>query len=95
MTGEEIIKKLEELEISGSDFAYEFDERKEFGLAPIVYEEEGDREGGGDYSCVVRHFTEHDVYIEVTGYYSSYNGTDWDGGFEIVRPVKKTVVVYE
>lgn len=72
----------------------ELDEREEFGLAPIVHEE-GDREGGGNYSCVVRHFTEHDVYIEVTGYYSSYNGTDWDGGFEIVRPVEKTGVVYE
>ena len=94
MTATDIIKKLEELEISASDFAYELDDREEFGSAPIVHEE-GDCEGGGSYSCVVRHFVDHNVYIEVIGYYSSYNGTDWDEGFTEVFPKEKTIIVYE
>ena len=30
-----------------------------------------------------------------TGYYSSYNGTDWNNDFEEVKPVQKTITVYE
>ena len=93
MTGKEILNRLNELEVSGGDFAYEFDNNEEFGLAPIVHEE-GDCEGGGDHSEVVRHFTDHNVYIQVTGYYSSYNGTDWDGNFTEVSPKEKTITVY-
>lgn len=92
MTATEIIEKLKEF--SGSDFAYEFGNKEGFGKAKIVHEE-GDCEGGGDYSCVVRYFEEHDVYIQVTGFYSSYEGTEWDGEFEQVFPKEKTITVYE
>ena len=40
---------------------------------------------------------DHDIYIKVTGYYSSYNGTDFDSGWDCcteVRPAKKEVTVY-
>lgn len=92
MTATEIIEKLKEF--SGRDFAYEFDNREGFGKAEIVHEE-GDTEGGGDYSCVVRYFEEHDVYIQVTGFYSSYEGTDWDNDFQEVKPKEKTITVFE
>lgn len=94
MNGQEIIEKLNELGIYGSEFAYELDSHEDLGNAPIIHSE-GDREGGGDYSCVVRHFEDHNVYIQVTGYYSSYNGTDWDSEFSEVKPVERTVTFYE
>lgn len=61
----------------------------------------------GGYSCVrmgredeyymyTLHFPQHDVYIEFAGDYNSWSGTDWDGArpYE-VRPVQKTITVYE
>mgnify|MGYP000846679829 FL=1 len=91
MTGEEIIKILssKNLESGGygsseTMFAYEPD-YPELGPCPIV-DKLGDREGGGEDSHIVRHFTNHDVYIKITGFYSSYNGCDWDSGFEEVKP---------
>lgn len=92
MTATEIIEKLKGF--SGDDFAYKFDNREGFGKAEIVHEQ-GDTQGGGDYSCVVRYFEDHNVYIQVTGYYSSYNGTDWDSTFTEVLPKQKTITVYE
>ena len=69
-------------------------ETEELGNAPIIAEE-GDCEGGGDYSMVVRHFEKFNIYIKETGYYSSYNGTDWNNDFEEVFPVQKIITVYE
>lgn len=34
-------------------------------------------------------------YFHKTGYYSSYNGTEWDGDFREVKPVQKTITVFE
>jgi hypothetical protein len=55
-------------------------------------------EGQGDHrhlvfkieraSCLPRFFRKD-------GYYSSYNGNDWDGDFKEVSPITKTVTVYE
>lgn len=36
-----------------------------------------------------------DQFFRKSGYYASHYGTDWDGAFEEVRPVEKTVTVYE
>lgn len=36
----------------------------------------------------VHHYKKH-------GYYSSYDGTDWDGDFHPVTPTQKTITVYE
>lgn len=94
MNGQEIIAKLNELGISGDYFAYEMDFHEEFGNSPIVHEE-GDCEGGGSYSVVVRHFEDHNVYISSEGYYASYSGTEWDGDFTEVKPAQKTITVYE
>ena len=55
----------------------------------------GEDEGSHWHS--VKYFPDHDVYICVTGYYSSYNGTDfydeW-GCCTEVRPQQKTITVY-
>lgn len=34
-------------------------------------------------------------YFRKEGYYASHYGYDWDGDFKEVRPVEKTVIVYE
>jgi len=55
-------------------------------------------EGQGDTWYSVKYFPDHDVYINVSGYYSSYNGTDfndWDDACSEVKPIEKTITVYE
>ena len=34
-------------------------------------------------------------YFKKEGYYSSWDGSDWDGAFTEVRPVEKYVTAYE
>lgn len=47
------------------------------------------------YECFgVLYFKEHDIYVKVSGYYSSYNGTEWSTLRE-VKPKEKTIIVYE
>lgn len=63
---------------------------------PCVHSE-GGGEGEGEY--VERVFAVKDgdealVYFRITGFYSSYNGTDWDDGFSIVEPYQKTITLY-
>ncbi len=54
------------------------------------------REGQGDTCYTVKHFVDHDVYIRTDGFYSSYNGTDFDYGFgKEVKPKEKVITVYE
>lgn len=95
MTTEKLLERLGELFNDNEGyFAYEMNNTEEFGEAPIV-DETGDCEGGGDYSMIVRHFKNLDVYVKQTGFYSSYNGTDWNKDFTIVKPVEKMITVFE
>jgi hypothetical protein len=63
--------------------------------------EEVDQEGGEDQGShwhSVKYFKDHDVYIKVTGWYSSYNGTDfedWDSACNEVCPQQKIITVWE
>ena len=55
-------------------------------------------EGQGDHWESVKHFPEHDIYIKVVGYYSSYSGTDfndWKSACSEVKPKEKQITVYE
>lgn len=53
-------------------------------------------EGQGETWYSVKYFPKHDVYIKTEGFYSSYNGTDFDDGYgEEVKPTQKTITVYE
>jgi len=92
---EKLLERLNELyQQEEGYFAYEMDSTEEFGEAPIV-DEEGDCQGGGNYSMVVRHFKNLGVYVRQTGFYSSYKGTDWNNDFTIVKPVEKIITVFE
>ena len=47
---------------------------------------------GHDCSAVM-HFVEHNVYIQISGYYSSYDGINWSKLGEVF-PYQKTITCY-
>jgi hypothetical protein len=54
-------------------------------------------EGHGEYCELVFKLTLDDgteQYFKKVGYYASFHGTDWDGGFYEVKPTEKVVTVY-
>lgn len=66
------------------------------GIGEIEEVEQYGGEGQGDTWYSVKYFKDHDVYIRTDGYYSSYNGTDFDEGYGYeVKPTEKTITVYE
>ena len=97
LTFEEIVAIMAKLEIEVDQFANEdFDEEAlENEVGPW---KEVDSYGGEDCGSewyVVNHFIEHDVYIRVDGYYSSYEGTDFDGqDFTQVYPTEVKRIEY-
>lgn len=97
-TFKEILEILEEKLAKVEDFAYESYDEEKLGLGPIeeVHQEGG--EGEGSHWESVQYFKEHDVYISVVGYYTSYHGTDFYDGWSCckeVKPKEKTITVYE
>ena len=96
LTGKEIIEKAKEL--------YN-DDIGDFAWGPVVDVAGPNREvfssGGADRGSDWRriyHFTDHDVYLQVQGYYQSHYGTDFNNGWDcvtIVTPKEKTITVYE
>lgn len=53
---------------------------------------DGDSAGSAE---IVLYFEDHDVFIKKEGYYTSYDGYDFDGDLRIVRPRQKTITYYE
>ena len=53
--------------------------------------------GSGDYDGYVWRWKIDDKFYEVEGYYSSWDGTNLDDirDFHEVKPVEKTIIVYE
>ena len=43
---------------------------------------------------IVRYFSDHKIYIRLSGYYSSYDGLQIDN-YDEVKPVSKVIIVYE
>ena len=82
-------------------------QKKDFvveGLGRIVtvLEEGGSNDlQDGAYGCdwkIVRHFVDHDIYIKLEAFYSSYEGAevdDEDVQFEQVIPRQKMITVYD
>jgi hypothetical protein len=96
MTIEEIINNLELQGISVEDFALGNISNP---LPNIGRWEETSQKGGvgkgPDWSSV-KHFLDHDVYIKTDGYYSSYLGLFFDGGYgSEVKKVIKKIMIYE
>ena len=43
----------------------------------------------------VYHFVDHDVYIRIDGWYESYNGAEFHEAPYEVKPIQKTITVFE
>lgn len=98
LTYEQILEVLKEKIKDVSAFAYGDYNQAELGLGEIEEIEQAGGEGEGEHWHSVKYFKDYDVYIRVDGYYTSYNGTDfyeeWNSCSN-VRPVQKTITVYE
>lgn len=84
------VKKIGVAKIGNDDF-----DQNELNIRLV--HEEGGGEGEGEH---VERVFEHDdngklIYFRITGFYSSYEGIDWDTDVEKVKPVLKTITVYE
>jgi hypothetical protein len=44
---------------------------------------------------IVLYFEDHDVFIKKDGYYTSYDGYNFDGTTKIVKPKQKVITYYE
>jgi hypothetical protein len=99
MTKEEIIAIFEENGIEIYEFAYGDSVNPIPGIGKWVEVDQYGGEGKGEDWWAVFHFKEPDIYVKIDGYYTSYDGTNFDGGFEdcmkIVSPRQKTITVYE
>ena len=102
LTGAEILEKLEDFFIKkdGDEgiaiYAFENFFEEGLGLGKIEEVDSYGGEGQGERWWTIKYFVDHDVYIKTRGFYSSYNGVDFDYGIgEIVKPVQKTITVFE
>lgn len=112
MEFKEILKFLEKEGISENDFAYnEFgtafmNEKGDYeedcrvlpGLGKIKEVAQKGGEGEGDEWYSVKHFIDLNLYIRINGWYSSYNGTDFNSYSdccELVTPVERMVTIYK
>lgn len=80
---------------SSPGYTAKYEELKSFGKAKIVHNE-GGVDAGSNY-VVVFHFPKINMYIRISGYYSSYDGTDydtWDSAVDQVYPKPKVVMTY-
>ena len=96
MTGQEIINKIKDTGISVRQFAdLEFESPE--GVGPCEEVEKVGGEGKGDHWYKVLLFTDHNVYIKIVAFYSSYEGRSFDGWHDAteVKPTEKTITVYE
>jgi hypothetical protein len=89
MNYQEILAVLKE-ETSVEEFAYGWKFPESLGKCVDIDAYGG--EGQGETWYRVKHFVDHDVYIKVDGFYTSYDGTDfedWDEACSEVRPTEK------
>jgi hypothetical protein len=87
----EILEKNCELH----EFGYDDVDFEEIGLGKV---NEVDSYGGEDQGSewyTVKHFVDHDVYVRLDGYYSSYEGTDFSGeSYQEVFPTEVKRIEY-
>jgi hypothetical protein len=98
MNYQEILEVLKNKLGHVSDFRYEAFDKHDLELGSIDKVASHGGENQGSDWWVVYNFEDHGVYIKVEGYYSSYNGTefeDWDAACSEVKLKQKVVTVYE
>lgn len=92
---EDYAEKMEAFAYSGGKYSPKVELDPEVGEFEEVAKYGGADKGSTWYS--VKHFKDHDVYIRVDGYYTSYDGTtfeSWEDCVSIVEPKEKTIIEY-
>lgn len=96
MTAQDILNKIDELQISNREFAYaDWEEEFDAFVGQHKRVSRWGGEGEGENIGYVYHFSEHDVYLRIDGYYQSHYGSEWDNAPYEVRPKEKIIIVYE
>ena len=96
-TAQEIIDHLDKIDDIKGELAYDFNGKEvskiKLGKIKLVHEE-GGNEGEGEDMSKVFYFEEHDVYLRMDGFYSSFGGSEW---YELyhVEPKEVMVIQYE
>ena len=71
------------------------DEIARIGKLVLVQDNDRDLKGYGEVPAKkVFHFTDHDIYVQFKGHWSSYSGVQFESCKE-VKPITKTITVYE
>lgn len=97
MNYEELLKEIKAQGGDVSEFGYG-DISKDEPIGPFKLVDRGGGLDQGSNWYRVYYFENHDVYIKISGYYQSYNGTEfgnWDEAVSEVRPKTKIITVYE
>lgn len=92
---EQILNFLEEKKVTWDDLGYGDVDWEELDLGKVDLVERYGGEGKGETYYKIYHFVDHNVYIQINGYYSSYNGAEFEDAPYEVKPVEKTITVYE
>jgi hypothetical protein len=98
MTGQEIIEKLNELQVTPeqlSELDFDHDEVTS-ALGPVkrVFHKGGEGQGEDYFNVIL--FENHGVHIRVDAFYTSYEGADYSyAKFQLVTPQVREVTFYE
>ncbi len=95
MSSKEILKLLEENNISWDNIGYNDVDWGSLNIGDVELVDEYGGENKGSEYYKIYYFKEHNVYLKIEGYYSSYSGTEFDSPPFEVKPVTKQVIVYE
>lgn len=79
------------------DFAFNDSDGEISGLGKFQMIDKYGGEGDGSKWYNIRYFVEHDIYVQVSGYYQSYVGVEFGGWDDVteVKPQERTITVYE
>lgn len=96
MNFKEILAQLKELGYNEEDIGVGLPPSLE-KIGKIELKEDVGGEGEGDHRHVVYYLEDHDVFIRLNGYYTSYDGTTWDNISDLheVFPQQRVITVFE
>lgn len=95
MTAKEILEKIEKQYEDIDEYAYTESGTIE-GVGTFEEVEQKGGEGEGSTWTTVKHFVDHNIYIETVGFYQSHYGTDFEDGYGYeVKPTEVLITVYK